>query len=325
MSKSTHLVADIGGTRARFALLDAAGVPGDIRVLDVADHAGPCEAIEAYLTQVGPRQLSAAALAIAAPVGDSPIRLTNADWVFSRDELLARLAIAHLRLLNDFTALALALPHLPANELRQVGGGTALTFAPKAVLGPGTGLGVSGLLADRGRWLPLAGEGGHVSLAPADAREAAILALAWREMPHVSAERLVSGSGLPFLHRLVAMVDGFAEPGMETPEIVASALEGNAHCLATINTFCAMLGTVAGNLALTLGAQGGVYIAGGIVPRLGKLFDDTPFRARFEAKGRFSSYLASIPAFVILAPAPALIGAAYALSEIDMESTTSLG
>lgn len=325
MSKSAHLVADIGGTRARFALLDAAGVPGEIRVLDVDDHAGPCEAIEVYLAQVGPRQLGAAAIAIAAPVGDSTIRLTNANWVFSRDELLTRLGIAHLRLLNDFTALALALPHLPAKELRQVGGGTALTFAPKAVLGPGTGLGVSGLLANRGRWLPLAGEGGHLTLAPADAREAEILALAWREMPHVSAERLVSGSGMPFLHRLVAVVDGFPETEMETPEIVASALDGNAHCLATINTFCAMLGTVAGNLALTLGAQGGVYIAGGIVPRLGNLFELSPFRARFEAKGRFSSYLASIPAFVILAPAPALIGAAYALSEIDMESTTSLG
>lgn len=325
MSKSSCLVADIGGTRARFALLDEAGIPGDIRILDVADHAGPYEAINAYLDKVGQRQLSAVALAIAAPVGNDSVRLTNADWVFSCNELRKRLGIKHSRLLNDFTALALALPHLPANELRQVGGGTARAFAPKAVLGPGTGLGVSGLLADRGRWLPLAGEGGHVTLAPADARESEILTLAWQEMPHISAERLVSGCGMPFLHRLVAAVDGFPATEMETPEIVASALDGDAHCRATINTFCAMLGTVAGNLALTLGAQGGVYIAGGIVPRLGNLFELSPFRARFEAKGRFSPYLASIPAYVILSPAPALIGAAHALSEIDTETTTSSG
>ncbi len=322
MKAPARLVADIGGTHARFALLDRQGVPSALRVLAVAEHAGPVEAIGAYLADVGQPCLSAAALAIAATVvdesvADNAVRLTNAGWVFSRTEIRRRLGLTQLLLLNDFTALALSLPHLAAGDLRQVGPGAALPLAPKAVLGPGTGLGVSGLLAERGRWLPLSGEGGHVSLAPADAREAAILALAWREMPHVSAERLVSGSGLPLLHRLVAEVDEGVYRELPAAGIVAEALAGDALCRAVIDTFCALLGTLAGNLALTLGAQGGVYLGGGIVPRLGTLFDDSPFRRRFEAKGRFGPYLAAIPTYVMLCPAPALTGAACALAEAE--------
>ena len=317
MNLASYLVADIGGTHARFALLDEQGAPSAVRILAVADHAGPIEAIEHYLAEVGQPRLSAAALAIAATVGDDPIRLTNGPWTFSRAAIEHRLGLSRLVLLNDFTALALALPHLAADELQQVGGGTPLSGAPKAVLGPGTGLGVSGLLTVDGRWRALAGEGGHVSLAPVDAREAAILALAWREMPHVSAERLISGSGLPLLHRLVAEVDGRADTyqAWSTAKIVAHAQAGQALCLATIETFCAMLGTLAGNLALTLGAQGGVYIGGGIVPRLGSLFEHSAFRVRFESKGRFASYLATIPTYVMLSAAPALRGAASALLE----------
>lgn len=327
MNRPSRLVADIGGTRARFALLDARGVPGSLRILAVADYAGPVEAISAYLNEVsppgGPLQLNAVALAIAATVGEGDVRLTNGTWTFSRAEIRQRLGLAQLVLLNDFTALALSLPYLAANEVRQVGGGVPLPFAPKAVLGPGTGLGVSGLFAANGRWWPLAGEGGHVSLAPANAREAAILALAWREMPHVSAERLISGTGLPFLHRLVAEVDAGANPSSaaggaqdaSAADIVSQALAGDALCRATVDTFCAMLGTLAGNLALTLGAQGGVYIGGGVVPQLGSLFEQSPFRARFEAKGRFASHLAAIPTYVMLGAAPALVGAATALNE----------
>lgn len=328
MSSPTRLLADIGGTRARFALLNERGLPGKLRVLAVADHVGPVEAIAAYLEEVGQDQVSEAALAIAATVGDDIVQLTNADWTFSRREIAARLGLSRLLLLNDFTALALSLPHLADTELRQVGRGSALPLAPKGVLGPGTGLGVSGLLTDRGRWQPLAGEGGHVSLAPADQREAAILALAWRaaqntSAPHVSAERLVSGSGLPLLHRLVAEVDGMAFQALSAAEIVAHALGGDALCRAVIDTFCAMLGTLAGNLALTLGARGGIYIGGGIVPRLGGLFDQSAFRERFEAKGRFATYLASIPTYVMLSPAPALVGAAYALAQPQNDASAS--
>ncbi|WP_313950754.1 glucokinase [Accumulibacter sp.] len=313
------LVADIGGTRARFALLDHQGSPHLIRIMAVADFAGPVEAIQAYLRELGCSALRAAAIALAAPVHDEVIRLTNGSWTFSREEMKSRLGLSRLLLLNDFTALALSLPRLNANDLRQVGGGTAVPLAAKAVLGPGTGLGVSGLLFNRGHWLALAGEGGHCTLAAADEREAAILALAWRELPHVSAERLLSGSGLPLLHRLVAEVDGRAAGEALTPaEIVSRALaNGDVQCRAVLDTFCAMLGSMAGNLALTLGAQGGVYLGGGIIPRLGELFDRSHFRTRFEAKGRFAAYLATIPTYVMLSPTPALLGAAHALAESE--------
>lgn len=320
MAVPVSLLADIGGTRARFALRLADGTLSAPRVVDVAAYPGPVEAIAAYLDELGAPPVRAAALAIAAPVDAGDVRLTNGLWTFRRDELRARLGLTRLLLLNDFTALALALPQLPAQELRQIGGGVALPTAPKAVVGPGTGLGVSGLVHVRGHWLALSGEGGHATLAPADAREAALLALAWREFPHVSVERLVSGSGLPLLHRLVAEVDGRAAAESSPAAIVDAAIAGDPAAAATIDTFAALLGTLAGNLALTLGARGGVYLGGGIVPRLGERFARTPFRARFEAKGRFAPYLATVPAYVILSPAPALLGAAQALDAADQDA-----
>ena len=310
------LVADVGGTRARFALLDESGSPAQVRILAVADFASPVEAIRAYLSELDAAPPRAAAIALAAPVHDEVIRLTNGAWTFARAEISEQLGLQRLLLLNDFTALALAVPHLADDELYQVGTGLPVASATKGVIGPGTGLGVSGVLFDRGRWLALTGEGGHCSLAPADERESAILAHAWREFDHVSAERLLSGSGLPLLHRLVAAVDGRRCEPWTTAEIVARAVAGtDVQCRAVIESFCAMLGTVAGNLALTLGARGGVYIGGGIIPRLGELFERSAFRARFEAKGRFASYLATIPTYVMLSPTPALLGAAHALAE----------
>ncbi len=312
------LVADIGGTHARFALLDECGLPERVRVLAVADYVGPVEAVQAYLHEFGSPPLRAAAIALAAPVHADVIRMTNADWVFVRADITARLGLAQLLLLNDFAALALSLPHLAAADLRQVGGGTVVPLAPKAVLGPGTGLGVSGVFFDRGHWLALTGEGGHCSLAPGDRREAEILALAWRDFAHVSAERLLSGSGLPLLYRLVGEVDGWHGEALATPEIVARAVSGDdPRCRVVIDTLCAMLGAMAGNLALTLGAQGGVYVGGGIIPRLGDLFDRSAFRTRFEAKGRFASYLVAIPTYVMLCPTPALLGSAHALADSE--------
>ncbi|MDS4015044.1 MAG: glucokinase [Candidatus Accumulibacter sp.] len=318
MRSPAMLVADVGGTRARFALLDDDGAPQHLRILAVEDHAGPVEAIQAYLDELRGAPLHAAAIALAAPVDQQVVRLTNAPWVFARAEIVRRLGLARLLLVNDFAALALALPHLAAADIRQVGGGAPIERATKAVLGPGTGLGVSGVCSAHGRWVALSGEGGHCSLAAADAREAAIIALAWREFGHVSAERLLSGSGLPLLNRLVAEVDGRPHEVLPNPELVARARAGtDEQCCAVMSTFCAMLGSFAGNLALTLGASGGVYLGGGIIPRLGDFFDRSDFRSRFAAKGRFAAYLAAIPTYVVLSPAPALLGAAHALAESE--------
>lgn len=310
-----RLLGDIGGTNARFALIRTPGGQlEDIRTLSGALYAGPAEAIEAYLAEVGGARPVSGGIGIANPIEGDQIRMTNHTWAFSIEAVRRALGFTHLVFVNDFTSLALSLPHLPANELVQIGGTQAEAGASIAVLGPGTGLGVSGLIPSPSGYIPLSGEGGHVTLATATEEEAAVIAQVSKLYPHVSAERLISGPGLVTLHEALAAVRSLPNPGIEAPAITEGALTGkDPLALDSINMFCALLGTIAGNLALTLGAKGGVFIGGGIVPRFGEHFARTPFRDRFEAKGRFQDYLSTIPVFVIHSAYPALIGAAEAL------------
>lgn len=313
-----RLLADVGGTNARFAWQAGPGATIEQPItLPCAGYATLEAALRDYLARCerpGPRE---AAIAIANPVCGDRVQMTNHHWSFSIGALRQALGFTRLQVLNDFTALALALPALPAEALRQLGGGAARADAAIALIGPGTGLGVSGLLPDgRGGWVPLRGEGGHVSLAPDNAREQQVVAALARRHGHASAERAVSGQGLVDIHRALCEADGLTPPeGWSGAEVSQAALAGSdARCVEALRMFCAFLGSVAGNLALTLGAQGGVYLGGGIVPRLGPWFERSPFRARFEAKGRFRAYLAAIPVFVIeAAHSPALLGAARAL------------
>ncbi|WP_085316403.1 glucokinase [Derxia lacustris] len=312
-----RLVGDIGGTNARFALIEAPGAPiAAARTLACADHADPRAAIERYLAEGGLPRPRVAAIGIANPITGDRVQMTNHHWRFSIADLQRDLGLARLRFLNDFTALALALPTLEAQELVQVGGGTAAPSAALGLLGAGTGLGISGLVPHGERWVPLEGEGGHVTLAAFDAREAAVIDALARRYGHVSAERVLSGPGIAALHAALAEVDGRAPDGLNAAEITGRALDASCRfCAQTVDVFCAMLGTVAADLALTLGARGGIYIGGGIVPRLGARFAASPFRARFEDKGRFGDYLARIPVWVIHADYPALRGAARALDD----------
>lgn len=311
-----RLLGDIGGTNARFAIVRRQGGPlEDLRTLSGGSYPGPREAIEAYLEAVGGDRPRVGAFGIANPIEGDRIKMTNHTWDFSIDELRRQLGWSHALFVNDFTALALSLPFLPAEELRQLGGVRRDTRRAIAVIGPGTGLGVSGLLpAPDGSFLPVEGEGGHVTLAAVSAEEAAVIDRAREFFPHVSAERLISGPGLVALHESLAALRRKPSPCLDAPDIVSGALEGaDKLAVDSLNMFCAMLGTVAGNLALTLGAKGGVFIGGGIVPRLGDFFARSPFRSRFETKGRFQSYLAPIPVFVIHSPYPAFTGVAVAL------------
>jgi glucokinase len=249
-------------------------------------------------------------IAIAGPVQGDRIRLTNLHWEFSTGEVARQFGLSRLVVLNDFTANAYALPYLRPDEFRQVGGGTAEPGAPIGILGPGTGLGVSGLVRSAdGTYVALAGEGGHGTMPAADAQDAAILAELATRMDHVSAERVLSGDGLVNLYEALCALAGRQPARLSPAEITDEASEDRLRH-AAVERFCAMLGTIAGNLALTLGAKGGIYIAGGIVPRLGQRFDRSQFRRRFEAKGRMQTYLAPIPTFVITHPDPALIGLA---------------
>jgi glucokinase len=313
-----RLLADVGGTNARFAWQASAGAPiTDVRVLPCAEHPTLQAAMHTYLDGLNQGRPLAAAIAIANPITGDEVRMTNHHWVFSQSAVKAEFGLQNLQLLNDFTALALALPALPADELRQVGGGVAVPEAPIALLGAGTGLGVSGLLPDRrGGWLPINGEGGHVTLPAVSPRERLVMDGLIQRYGRASAERLLCGQGLVDACAILCAADGVPERALaNAAEVTEAALADRLpQASEALTHFCALLGSVAGNLALTLGARGGVYIGGGIVPRLGDAFERSPFRQRFEAKGRFSAYLQAIPVWVITShQSPALMGAARAL------------
>lgn len=315
-----RLIADIGGTNARFALSYSDSLrPTKIHISPCADHATLEDAIQTYLKQVGARPRRAAIAVATALTGDR-VQMTNHVWSFSISAVQARLKLDQLLVLNDFTALALAIPHLQADECTQVGGGKAASDAPVAVIGPGTGLGVSGLIPTGDRYIPLQSEGGHATYGAATKRQSAILAVLGQRFNHISAERLISGPGLVNLYQAISAIEGRPVAELTPPEISQRALNSEcAICIEALATFCAMLGTAAGNLVLTIGARGGVYIGGGIIPKLGDYFNESPFRASFEHRGRFSSYLAAIPSFVIQAKHPALLGAADAFSHPPRE------
>jgi len=311
---TAKLIADIGGTNARFALTDGANVH-DARVYACADFPDVESAARRYLSDTGGKPVDAA-FAVAAPLLGDEIRMTNHAWKFSAKAVRSALGLERLIVLNDFTALALSLRHLPDSEIQKIGGGVAAPDSPIALLGPGTGLGVSGLIPAGGEWMPLQGEGGHVTLPAVDEREAKALAVLRARFGHVSAERVLSGPGLSCLYEAISAIEGQQAVARSPAEITDNGLSGaDTTARATLDMFCAMLGTVASNLVLTLGAVGGVYIGGGIVPRLKGFFEHSAFRKRFEDKGRYEKYLAPIPAFVIHSELPAMVGLARAFTD----------
>jgi glucokinase len=309
-----RLLADIGGTNARFALERGPGSITDVATLACDGHPRFVDAVRAYLRQHPSLQPRHAAVAIANPVEGDFIRMTNHHWQFSIAEARQDLGLDTLLVVNDFAALAMSVPGLAAADLVRIGGGAARPGGVIGVLGAGTGLGVAGLLPAGGGWTVLPSEGGHVAFSPADEREQGILSFCWQRYPHVSAERLISGPGLTLIHEALASLRGAADGPLTPALVLERGLAGEALCRETLDVFCGMLGTMAANLAVTLSARGGIYIGGGVVPRLGSWFAASPFRARFEHKGRFSSFTAQIPSFVIHAPAPALAGAATMLA-----------
>jgi len=315
-----RLVADIGGTNARFGWLAAPGEPvSHVRKLSVPEFAQPADAARSYLqgladTLGGTAAPRHAAVAVATAVVGDRIAFTNSHWAFSRGELQQALGLDSLLVLNDFEALALSLPHLGEAQLRAH---ASLPGGPgaRAVIGPGTGLGVAGVVPTRHGWQALPGEGGHATLAAGDDFEDELLRCVRRQFDHVSAERLLSGIGLPVLHGAVAQVLGqpVVTPWPAEQVMAAGLARSDAASDRTLDVFCGLLGSFAGNVALVLGARGGVYIGGGIVPRMGERFFASPFRARFEAKGRFTPYLQGIATALITDTLVALTGAAAAI------------
>lgn len=316
-----RLLGDIGGTNARLAWQDsrAAGLT-DIATYPCAEYESLLSAMQHYLRAHGKPAPRWCAIGVATPIDGDQVKMTNNDWSFSTEDMKQRLGVERFLVINDFTALALALPSLAPGDLLQVGGADAVAGAAIALIGPGTGLGVSGLWPARpgGGSVAINGEGGHVTLAGVDDFEDSIVRELRRRFGHPSAERALSGPGLVNLYEAACAVAGVTAQARTAADVATLAAAGSdTQCVQAEALFFSFLGTVAGNLALTLGARGGVYIGGGIVPRTGSRIFDSCFRARFESKGRFQPYLAPIPVYVVTAKqSPALIGATRALDEL---------
>lgn len=318
------LVADVGGTHVRFALCDAtAAMPYDVAVRLAADYPRFELALDDFLDGIGRPRLAGAALAIAAtPAGDADrVALTNSPWIIDRRALASRLGLAEVMLLNDFEALALAVPTLSPSQRHELRSGAGQPGAVRAVLGPGTGLGVAGLVPPApgsgcAYWRALPGEGGHVGFAPADELEIALLRALAVRYGRVSAERVLSGDGLVALHAFLAGREGHPSQERTAADISARALADPESLAArSVARFCAMLGRFTGDVTLTLGAWDGVYLGGGIVPRILPLLARSDFLAHFLDKGRMARCLEPVPVYVITDTLAALQGAAQALRQ----------
>jgi glucokinase len=303
------LLGDVGGTTARFAVLSGERL-GPIDHAAVSGHPSLIDAIDGFLGHHGDRsRVGAAVLGVAGPVEGGRCFITNSQWVAESGQLRAKFGFKSVSLINDFEAIARALPHLGAHDVKPLAGGQALAGEPMVVIGPGTGLGMAAVVRSGGDMMIIATEGGHATLPGTTPREDAVIAHLRGRFGHVSAERALSGPGLENLYAAIAALDNVAVASRTAAEVTRLALDRRCTtCRAAVDMFCAMLGTVAGNLALTFRARGGVYLAGGIAPRLADCLAQSDFRARFEAKGRFREYVESIPTTIIVNPDAAFLG-----------------
>ena len=317
------LIGDIGGTNARFALVTpGAFEPQHIRSLPCADYPGLVEAVRDYLARVehaGEQAPREACLAFACPVHGDRIQMTNNHWDVAKSEVQAALDLTLFKTLNDFTAQALGVPHVDDQELVSIKPGHADSHAARLVIGPGTGLGVAGLVPGRQAWIPLPAEGGHVTFAPTDEREQNLLRYFRNRYGRVSVERILCGQGLADLYAAHCSLKG-ATPRYSSPaEVTAAANQGDAVATDTVKRFLKILGDVCGDAALTLGARGGVYLCGGIMPRLIDWVPRSRFGEAFADKGRMNAYNADIPVRVVTAPWTGLLGAAEALHNPEVD------
>lgn len=319
-----NLVADIGGTNIRLGILGILGSEQGVEQLKVyqcAQYSGLAEVLQQYFSETGISGQSVnACFAIACPVENDIISMTNLPWQFSKSGLKAQLSLNKLLLINDYTAIAFAVPHLSDVQKVQIGGGEVVSNKPIAICGPGTGLGVAHAVPSNGQWLSLGGEGGHVDFAPVDESETQILSYLLTKHKRVSYEQLLSGMGLEQIYQALLSIKGRQAEPLSAQQICENALSESCElCQQALAQFCKTLGSFAGNLALTMASFGGVYIAGGIVPRFIDYFKSSEFRTRFEAKGRFIEFNRTIPTFVITESQPGILGASAFLRQHNTE------
>jgi glucokinase len=310
------LLADVGATNIRLALLDGQRV-SQVRVVASEGYSSIQEVLATYLGGLPPElhvPVNNAAIAVAGPVTSDWISLTNQAWAFSIEQLRQNLRLERLIVVNDFSAVATAVPDLQPNDISKIGGGAAAPSGPIGVIGPGSGLGVGFLIPSAGGWIAVPCEGGHVTLAATSKRESDVIERLRARFDHVSAERILSGPGLVNLHRALNAIEGAPPASYTSEEITELTLcQRDPICGEAVDLFFSFLGTIAGNLALTIGAHGGIYVAGGIVPKLLPRIGRSEFRKRFEQKGRLKPYIEKIPTFIIVHPFPAFVGLAKLL------------
>lgn len=304
------LVGDVGGTNARLALCEVeTGSISQAKTFSTADYDNLEAVIRHYLAEQQ-QKVNDGCIAIACPVTEDWIEMTNHDWAFSASQMKASLGFTHLEIINDFTAVSMAIPMLKPEHVMQFGGGEPEQDKPIAIYGAGTGLGVSHLVHVDQRWVSLPGEGGHVDFAANSDEEDLILEVLRDELGHVSAERILSGAGLVNLYRAIVKSDQRVPEHLKPRDVSERALADSCtDCRRALSLFCVIMGRFGGNLALNLGTFGGVYIAGGIVPRFLEFFKASGFRAAFEDKGRFRDYVSRIPVYMITHDQPGLLGA----------------
>lgn len=306
----TALIADIGGTNARFGIVDQSGIH-DLTNLECKNFAGPADAADSYFRQIGLKDRpEVGVFAVAGPVQGDLVNFTNISWTFRGSRVQQDIGLSKLEIMNDFKAVALAIPGISATLLRKVGGGDPLKESPKGVIGPGTGLGVASLFWGGSRYLAQPGEGGHVTMAARTQREFDIFQQLHVKYHHISAERVCSGKGLENLYNAIRVLDGKLDlPDLEAPQISQNAMNGSCDvCKESLDLMLAFLGRVSGNLALTLGSFGGVYIAGGIPTKLGDYFFQSRFLEEFQSKGRMGELMERIPVYLVKHDAIGLLG-----------------
>ena len=318
VKNTINLIADIGGTNIRIAQADQSCTTKykEIETYRCAEFASLADVISLYIEN---KQLHDcvinACLAIACPTDNDVISMTNLPWQFSQKALIETLNLSSLTMINDYTAIAMAIPLLSDSQKVKIGGGETVANKPIAVCGPGTGLGVAHLvpvsISGISQWQCFSGEGGHVDFAAVDEVDVQILQYLQKIKGRISYEQLLSGFGLEQIYQAICAINGQSGDKLSAADISQQAVSGNCElCQQSLAQFCKVLGSFAGNLALTLNCQGGVYIAGGIVPRFIEFFKNSDFRERFEAKGRLSHIAEQSPTYVITEAQPGLLGAA---------------
>lgn len=311
------LVGDVGGTNARLSLVNLADGSISNPIIYSAVENDSLESVILKFKQETGAEFSSACIAIACPITGDYIKMTNNPWEFSISSMKTSLGLDNLMVINDFTAMAMSVTCLDKDALVKIGGGEPDKSAPIAVYGAGTGLGVAHVIHVGDQWIPIPGEGGHVDLAPANMSEDMILLALRARIGHVSAERVLSGPGLVNLYEAIAMRNERVRPNLKPSDVTGGALSlpCDPDCLEALNTFCKLMGRFGGNLALTMGTFGGVYIAGGVVPRFIEFFKNSKFREAFEDKGRFKDFLRKIPVYVITDTKAGLRGAGAVLRQ----------